>query len=108
MEIFRGEICKQMGFFRCRTEDNESRPLINTSKKENKRSKYTREGMAGAKPITLPISAHQIYGEVPAKYATPYFAKLLIAGSKTVRDLPKYEGNLNGKTGMCMHHILKK
>ena len=64
--------------------------------------------MAGAKPITLPSSAHQIYGEVPEKYATPYFAKLFIAENKTVRDLPKYGVNLHGKRDMCMHHILEK
>ena len=42
------------------------------------------------------------------KYVTPYFAKLLIAGKKTVRYLPKYWGNLHGKRDMCMHHILEK
>ena len=42
------------------------------------------------------------------KYATPYFAKVLIAGNKTMRDLPKYEGNLHVKRDMCMHHILEK
>ena len=42
------------------------------------------------------------------KYATPYFEKLLIAGNKTVRYLPKYGGNLQRKKDMCMHHILKK
>ena len=40
------------------------------------------------------------------KYSTPYFAKVLIAGNKTVKDLPKYGGNLHGKQDMCMHHIL--
>ena len=40
------------------------------------------------------------------KYATPYFAKLLIAGNRTVRDLTKYGGNLQGKRDMCMHYIL--
>ena len=42
------------------------------------------------------------------KYATPYFAKLLIAGNKTVRDLPKFWGNFQGKRDMCMYHILEK
>ena len=42
------------------------------------------------------------------KYAILYFEKLLIAGNKTVRDLPKYWGNLHGKRYMCMHHILEK
>ena len=42
------------------------------------------------------------------KYATPYFAKLLITGNKTVRDLPKYGGNLHSKRDMCMYHILEK
>ena len=42
------------------------------------------------------------------KYATPYFAKLLISGNKTVRDLPKYGGNLHSKRDICMHHILAK
>ena len=41
------------------------------------------------------------------KYSTPYFAKVLIAGNKTVKDLPKYGGNLHGKREMCMHHILE-
>ena len=40
------------------------------------------------------------------KYATPYFAKVLIAENKIVRYLPKYGGNLNGNRDMCMHHIL--
>ena len=42
------------------------------------------------------------------KYITHYFAKVLIAGNKTVRDLPKYGGKLQGKRDMCMHHILEK
>ena len=42
------------------------------------------------------------------KYATPNFVKLLIAGNKTVRNLPKYGGKLQGKRDMCMHHILEK
>ena len=42
------------------------------------------------------------------KYATPYFAKLLIAGNKTVRGFPRYGGNLQGKRDMCMQHILEK
>ena len=37
------------------------------------------------------------------KYATHYFAKVLIAGNKTVKYLPKYGGNLHGKRDMCMH-----
>ena len=42
------------------------------------------------------------------KYSIPYFAKLLIAGNKTVKCLPKYGGNLHGKRDMCMNHILEK
>ena len=42
------------------------------------------------------------------KYSTPYFAKLLVAGNKTTKDLPKYGGNLHGNRDMCMHHILEK
>ena len=42
------------------------------------------------------------------KYSTPYFAKLLIAGNKTTKYLPKYGVNLHGKRDMCMHHILEK
>ena len=42
------------------------------------------------------------------KYATPYFAKVLILVNKTVRDLPKYGGNLQEKRDVCMHHILEK
>ena len=42
------------------------------------------------------------------KCATPYFSKVLIAGNKTVRYLPKYWGKLHGKRDMCMHHILEK
>ena len=41
------------------------------------------------------------------KYATHYFAKVLILGNKTVRDLPKYGGNFQGKRDMCMHHTLE-
>ena len=64
--------------------------------------------MAGAKPRTTTSSANQIYGQVPEKYATPYFAKLLISGNKTVIDLPKYGGKLYGKRNMCMHNISEK
>ena len=42
------------------------------------------------------------------KYSTPYFEKVLIAGNKTTKYLRKYGGNLHGKRGMCMHHILEK
>ena len=42
------------------------------------------------------------------KYSTPYFAKVLITGNKTVKDLPKYRGNLHGKRDMCIQHILAK
>ena len=42
------------------------------------------------------------------KYSTPYFAKLLVAGNKTTKYLPKYGGNFHGKRDMCMHHILEK
>ena len=42
------------------------------------------------------------------KYATPNFAKVLIVGNKTVRDLPKYGGNLQGKGDMFMYHTLVK
>ena len=64
--------------------------------------------MEGAKPITPPSSSHKVYGKVSEKYATPYFTKVLIAGNKIVRDLPKYGGNLQGKRDICMHHILAK
>ena len=42
------------------------------------------------------------------KFATPYFLKVLIVSNKTMRDLPKFWGNLQGKRDMCMHHILAK
>ena len=42
------------------------------------------------------------------KYATPYFAKLFIAGKKTVRYLPKYGGNFQVKKDMCIHRVLDK
>ena len=41
-------------------------------------------------------------------YSTPYFEKVLVAGNKTTKDLPKYGRNLHGKRDMCMHHILEK
>ena len=56
--------------------------------------------MSGAKPRTPPYISHQMYGEVPEKYATPYFAKVLMAGNKTVIYSPKYVGNLHGKRDM--------
>ena len=64
--------------------------------------------MADTKSRTPPSSARQIYGKVPAKNSTPYFAKVLVAGNKTTKDLPKYGGNLHGKRDMCMHQILAK
>ena len=42
------------------------------------------------------------------KYSTPYFAKVLVAGNKKVKDLPKYGGNLHCKRDMCMHHIVEE
>ena len=42
------------------------------------------------------------------KYTTLYFAKVLIADNKTVRDLPEVGGNLQKKRDMCVHHILAK
>ena len=30
------------------------------------------------------------------KYSTPYFAKILVAGKETMKDLPKYGVNLHG------------
>ena len=42
------------------------------------------------------------------KYSTPHFAKVLVAGNKTTKYLPKYWGNLHGQRDMCMHHILEK
>ena len=32
---------------------------------------------------------------------------MLIAGNKTVQDLPKFGGNLQGKREIFMHHILE-
>ena len=42
------------------------------------------------------------------KYSTPYFAKVLVAGNKTLKYLSEYEGNSHGNRDMCMHHILEK
>ena len=42
------------------------------------------------------------------KYTKPYFEKVLIPGNRTVRYLLKYEGKLQGKRDMRMHHILEK
>ena len=42
------------------------------------------------------------------KYSTPYLEKLLISVNKTVRDLPKFGGNIQGKRYIYMHHILAK
>ena len=42
------------------------------------------------------------------KYLTPYFSKVMAAGNKTTKNLPKYGGDLHGKRDMCMHHILEK
>ena len=42
------------------------------------------------------------------KYSSRYLAKVLVAGDKTTKDLPKYARNLHGKRDMCMHHILEK
>ena len=81
-------------------------PLFNTSKKGNE--KFTREGMADTKLRTPPSSDRKIYGKVPAKYSTPYFAKVLVAGNKTTKYLPKYGGKLHGKREIRMHHILEK
>ena len=62
--------------------------------------------------IQFPSSFHpvsiQFMARLLQKYATLYFAKLLIAGNKTVHDLKKIGSNLQGKRDICMHHILTK
>ena len=59
-----------------------------------------------------PEHCHSVFIKFMARflqtYSTPYFAKVLIAGHKTVRYLPKYWGNLQGKIYMCMYYILEK
>ena len=64
--------------------------------------------MANTKSRTPPSSARQIYGKVYEKNWTPYFAKVLVAGNKTTKYLPKYGENLHDERDMCMHHILVK
>ena len=103
----RGNI-QATGVFWCRPNSKGSGPLLPTSRKWNYISNTTRYGMAGTKTITPPSSIDQVYDGVPEKYATPYFAKVLIVGNKIVQYLPKIGGGVQVKRYMCMHHILEK
>ena len=94
-------------FFWCCPNFNRFIPLLDTSKKRNKRSKFTREGMEGTKPITLTYSAHQIYGKVPAK-----ICHQLIEQNYWFQETRQWDIYQNmGATytvWRSMHHILEK
>ena len=101
-----GEYASKWGFYWCRPKANRFRPLLNTSKKgvQNPQGKrWQAQNPEHRHPVLIKFMARFLQ-----KYATPYFEKLLIAGKKTVRYLPKYGGNLHGKRNMCMLHILEK
>ena len=72
----------------------------------------TRDKIPNSKGWQLPNPEHRhivfikFMAKFLQKYATPYFTKVLMAGNKTVRDFPKYGGNLQWKRDMCMHHFL--
>ena len=64
--------------------------------------------MAGTKPRTLPSSARQIYGKVPAKIFHTLFCKSIDRRKQDNEFFTKIWGKLHGKRDMCMHHILEK
>ena len=70
----------------------------------------TPKGSVWQEPI--PEHCHPVFIKFMAmllqKCATPYCAKILIVGNKTVRDSPKFGGNLQGNRDMCMHNSLTK
>ena len=101
-----GEYASNWFFSRQRTKAYKFRLLFNTSK--NRNIKFTREGMAEKNTEYLHPVIVRFMAKFRQKYSTPYFAKVLVAGKKTTKDLPKYEGNLHGKRDTCMHQILEK
>ena len=103
--IQRGNI-QANGIFRDLPKSNEYRPLFKTRKKGD--SEFTRGGMAGAKPITPPSSAHQIHGKVTAKILHTVFCKIINRRKQDSEIFKKYWGHLHGKRYMCMNHILEK
>ena len=80
------------GFFRYRPKANKFSPLFNTIKKGN--AKFTREGMAGAKPRTPPSSARQLYGKVPANISQTSFFKSIDRGKQDNERFTKIWGQL--------------
>ena len=92
MERFRGEIYNRMGFLQVTSKGKYFIPLLNTSKKLN--SKFTREGIAGAKPRTPPSSAHQIYGGVPIKICHNLFCKSIDRGKQESEIFTKIWGKI--------------
>ena len=108
MARFKGVICKKMGFPGAIQRPTGLDPFSTQARKGIKDHNPQGQGLQATNqehhhPVLIKFMARFLQ-----KYATSYFAKLLIAGNKTVRDLPKYGGNLHGKRDMCMHHILAK
>ena len=96
------------GVFRYSPKVNKFRPLFNISKKGN--GNFIRGGMLwqAQNPEHRHLVIIKFMAKFVQKYSTPYFTKVLIAGKKTVNDLPKYGGKLHGKRDMCMNQILEK
>ena len=101
-----GEYASKWGFSQYRPKANRFRSFI---KKGRKRIKNPQgKGWQAQNPEHLHPVLIIFMARFLQRYATPYFAKVLIAGNKTVIYLPKYGGNLHGKRDMFIHHILKK
>ena len=101
-----GGYARKWGLFRQRPKSCKFIPLLNTDKKGN--TKFTREGIADTKSRTPPSSAHQIYGEVPAKIFNTLFGKIAGCKKQNNERFAKIWGELRGNRDMCMHHILEK
>ena len=80
-----GKCASKWGLFRYCAKSNKFIPLFNTSKKGNSKStreKWQAQNLEHRHPVLIKFTARFLQ-----KYATPYFAKVLIAGNKKVKYL---------------------
>ena len=102
-----GGVCKQMVFFQATSKGQQVQTLIQHKQERKCKIHQGRDGRHKTQNTAIQCSSNlwQIFCK---EYSTPYFAKVLVAGNKTIKYLPKYGGNLHGNRDMCMHHILEK
>ena len=109
MARVKGEICKKIGFFSGAVQRPTGTNPYSTQAGNGTRYQIPQgNGWQAQNPEHHHKVIINYMARFLEKYAIPYFSKLLIAGNKTVRNLPKYGGNLQGKRDICVHHILEK